>query len=254
MFARRNEAIIRSRLGRFSPTSIEGVIIERPHTRPRGHHRAWCRDPAVRRLDRRHGKGAAARGAGRARGALRRDPGAQRQPDERAGDRRGPEPEGDRARRRGRRQRRPPGGDAPRCPRHELARRQLHRHGGAGGGADARPLTEHSTRGRGDEGGHLGPQVLRRRRAVRQAARCHRLRSHRPRGGPPLPRLRDGGAGLRPLRGARGGRSGARDAPEPRRAAPDLRLPVAAHDADAGDAPPDRQGRARGASRPGCGS
>ena len=110
---------------------------------------------------------------------------------------------------------------------------QLRRDSRAGGGADAGRLAKYRARGRFDEGGHVGPQVLRGRRAVRQAARGDRLRSHRPRGGCPLPRLRNGGAGLRPLRGARGGRSGSRHAADARGAAPDLRLPHAAHDADA---------------------
>ena len=52
------------------------------------------------------------------------------------------------------------------------------------------------------EGREVGPQGVRRRRAVGQAHRRRRLRPHRPRGGEPLPGVRHGSLRLRSVRAA----------------------------------------------------
>ena len=244
-FRRRAKRDNRPHTGRSAALIQREEHREPPHSRSRGHHRAWRRDPARRGLDRGHGEGVAAGRAREARAALRRDPRPQRQPDERRGDRGREEPEGDRAGRGGRRQRGPRRRHPPRRPRHELARRQHRLDRRAGRRPDARAGAQPRPRRPGDEGREVGPEVLRRGGALREAPRGDRLRPDRPRGGRAVPGLRDGGPGLRPVRLARGGRAGPREAAEPRGGAADLRLPDPPHDPHEGDEAPAGQGRLR---------
>ena len=122
-------------------------------------------------------------GPGHARGADRRVRRADRplgDQGHRGSDREGPEPEGRRPRRDGRRQRRHRGRDQARHPGRQRARVELGRRGRAHAGTGARALPQRSAGAQRAGRRGVGALALRRQRALRQDARRDRLRPDRP--------------------------------------------------------------------------